>query len=60
MKLFTLISVIFLPMTLVASVLGMNVDIPYSGHPLALPISLLLIVLLGVGMFIFFRYKNLV
>jgi magnesium transporter len=60
MKLFTLISVIFLPMTLVASVMGMNVEIPYANHPFSLPISLLLIALLGVGMFIFFRYKNLV
>jgi magnesium transporter len=33
MKTFTLISVIFLPMTLAASVLGMNVVIPFADHP---------------------------
>jgi magnesium transporter len=58
MKVFTMISVIFLPMTLVASVLGMNVIIPFSQHPLALPISLLFMVLIGIGMVFFFRYKN--
>lgn len=60
MKIFTLISVIFLPMTLVASVLGMNVVIPFANHTYSLPISLLLMAVLGGGMFVYFRYKNLI
>jgi magnesium transporter len=58
MRTFTLISVIFLPMTLVASILGMNVVLPYSNHPLSLPLSLLVMALLGGGMVVYFRYKN--
>jgi magnesium transporter len=58
MRTFTLISVIFLPMTLVASILGMNVVLPYSNHPLSLPISLLVMALLGGGMVVYFHYKN--
>ncbi len=58
MKTFTFISVIFLPMTLIASILGMNVEIPLANHPLALPLSLMFMMLLGVGMFLYFRYKN--
>lgn len=58
MKIFTLISVIMLPMTLVASILGMNVAIPFSQHPIALPVSLAIMLALGLGMFLYFRYKN--
>jgi magnesium transporter len=45
-------------MTLIASILGMNVEIPLANHPLALPLSLMFMMLLGVGMFLYFRYKN--
>jgi magnesium transporter len=57
-RLFTLISVIFLPMTLIASILGMNVMLPYSEHPLALPVALLLMAGLGAGMLVYFRHRN--
>lgn len=60
MKIFTLISVIMLPMTLVASILGMNVAIPFAEHPLALPLALLLMVGLAAVLLIFFRYKRMV
>jgi magnesium transporter len=58
MKIFTFISVVFLPMTLVASILGMNVFIPFASHPLSLPISLLFITILGGGMYFYFRHKG--
>ncbi len=58
MKIFTLISVIFLPMTLIASIMGMNVMIPYAEHPLALPITIFCMVSLGVAMVAYFRYRN--
>lgn len=60
MKIFTLISVIMLPMTLVASILGMNVSIPFAEHPLALPLALLLMMGLAAVLLIFFRYKRMV
>lgn len=58
MKIFTLISVIVLPMTLVASILGMNVQIPFANHPLSLPISLTVMVMAGLSLYIYFRYKD--
>ncbi|NJP05714.1 MAG: magnesium transporter CorA family protein [Chloroflexaceae bacterium] len=58
MKIFTMISVLMLPMTLVASILGMNVPLPFVDNPLSLPVILVLMVALGLGMFIYFRYKN--
>ncbi|NNJ13442.1 magnesium transporter CorA family protein [Chloroflexales bacterium ZM16-3] len=60
MKIFTLISVIMLPMTLVASILGMNVAIPYADHPLALPATLLLMIIIAASLYIFFRFKRMV
>ena len=58
MKIFTLISVIILPMTLVASILGMNVSIPLAEHPLALPISLIIMCILACAMFAYFRWQG--
>lgn len=60
MKIFTFISVIFLPMTLVASILGMNVYLPapFAENPLALPISLLIMGGLALGMYAYLRYRN--
>jgi magnesium transporter len=58
MKVFTLITVIFLPMTLVASILGMNVTLPLADHPMAFPFSLMLMIILALLMLIFFRYRR--
>ena len=60
MKLFTLITVIVLPMTLVASILGMNVVIPFADHPLSLLIAILLMLGMAVGLFIYFRSRRMV
>jgi magnesium transporter len=58
MKIFTLITVICLPMTLLASIVGMNVYMPLADHPFALPILLLIMVVLAFGMLAFFRRKH--
>lgn len=60
MKLFTLISVIVLPMTLLASILGMNVVIPFADHPLSLLAAILLMLGMAVGLFVYFRSKRMV
>ncbi|GAB4435491.1 MAG: magnesium/cobalt transporter CorA [Chloroflexi bacterium OHK40] len=60
MKLFTLISVIVLPMTLIASILGMNVVIPFADHPLALPLVIVAMLLMGLGFYFYFRSKRIV
>ena len=58
MKIFTLITVICLPMTLLASIVGMNVYMPLADHPLALPILLLIMAALAAAMLAFFRRKH--
>ena len=58
MKIFTLITVICLPMTLLASIVGMNVYMPLADHPFALPVLLLIMVALAFGMLAFFRRKH--
>lgn len=58
MRIFTLISVIMLPMTLIASILGMNVTIPYSDHSLALPVSLVIMLIPALAMYAYFRLKH--
>ena len=60
MKTFTLISVILLPMTLIASILGMNVVIPFADHPLSLAAAILLMLTLAIGLFAYFRSKRMV
>lgn len=58
MKIFTLISVIMLPMTLIASIFGMNVIIPFADNPIALPMTLLIMVIPALAMYAYFRYKH--
>ncbi len=60
MKTFTLISVIILPMTLVASILGMNVFIPFSDNIMSLPISLGIMLLMALALYLYFRLRQLV
>ncbi|HEU4323133.1 MAG TPA: magnesium transporter CorA family protein [Roseiflexaceae bacterium] len=57
-KIFTVISVIFLPMTLLASVLGMNVPIPFAEEPLSFFGALLIMGALGGAMLLFFRFRR--
>ncbi len=58
MKIFTLISVMVLPMTLFASILGMNVDIPFAEADWALPAAISVMLLMGIALFAFFRWKR--
>lgn len=58
MKILTVISVVLLPMTLVASVYGMNVGLPFGSHPFAFVIVVAMMVLAAVGMLLYFRIKG--
>lgn len=58
MKLFTLISVIFLPMTLIASIGGMNFLLPFQDEPLAFVGIMLSMIAMAGAMYMFFRYKG--
>ncbi|NDJ53285.1 MAG: magnesium transporter CorA family protein [Chloroflexi bacterium] len=58
MRTLTVISVIMLPLTLIAGVLGMNVMIPFSEDPLTLWVIMGSMLLMSVFMLIYFRYRG--
>lgn len=58
MKILTVISVVLLPMTLVASIYGMNIRLPFEQHPYAFAIVVFLMLGAAGGMVAYFRYKN--
>lgn len=57
-KILTVLSVIFLPLTLVASIYGMNIRLPFEKHPLAFVIVMGAMVTIMVSMLAFFRKKG--
>ena len=58
-KIFSVVAVIFLPPTLIASVFGMNFEhMPGLGWPLGYPAALLLMVASAAGSYLFFRRKG--
>jgi len=58
-KIFTVVSVIFLPPTLIASIYGMNFKVmPELSWKLGYPISLVLMVASSIGTLWFFKKKN--
>jgi magnesium transporter len=59
MKILTIISVVLLPMTLVASIYGMNINtLPFAGHPLSFLITVGWMISAAVGMLAYFRFKG--
>lgn len=58
MRLLTIISVILLPLTLIASVYGMNVDLPLQDDQVAFPITIAAMIIIVFGMLTFFRMKR--
>lgn len=60
MKLFTLITVILGPMTLITGILGMNVFIPNAENPYALPVVLMVMFVIGLALFFYFRSKRMI
>ena len=58
-KLFSVLAVIFMPPTMIASVYGMNFKImPELDWPWGYPAALVLMVLVAVGPYLFFRWKK--
>jgi magnesium transporter len=58
MKLLTIMATIILPLTLIASIYGMNLPIPESAHWLSYPIVLALMLIITVLMLFYFRKKH--
>lgn len=58
-KIFTLVSVIFTPPTLIASIYGMNFDfMPELHWQLGYPLAIVSMILVGAGVVIWFKKKN--
>lgn len=58
MRILTVISVIMLPLTLVSSIYGMNIDLPFDNNPDAFIIISGVMVIIAIIMLIFFRRRN--
>ncbi len=59
MKVLTIISTIFIPLSFLAGLYGMNFAfMPELRSPLGYPLLLAIMVLIGIGMLIFFRHKD--
>ena len=58
MKIFTLVSVLMMPATLVASFYGMNVTLPFAQKPLAWIFVIALMALMAVAIFLIFKRKK--
>jgi magnesium transporter len=58
MRALTLISVLLLPLSLLAGIYGMNVSLPLQSHPLAFGGILVLMLLMVLGLLAWFRYRK--
>lgn len=59
MKIFTFVSLLLMPATLVASFYGMNVKLPLADNPFAWIFTVLLMVLLAVAVWYFFKRRKM-
>ncbi len=59
MKIFTFVSLLLMPATLVASFYGMNVTLPFAGSPLAWVFIVLLMAVLVLGIWLIFKHKKM-
>jgi len=57
-QILTVVSVIMLPLTLIASIFGMNVRVPGEGEIAPFWVIFAILVALGLGMLGFFRYRR--
>ncbi|MES1942719.1 magnesium and cobalt transporter CorA [Salinisphaera sp. PC39] len=65
MKMLTLIATIFMPLTFIAGIYGMNFDpaaspwnMPELSHRYGYPLALLSMVVMGVAMYLYFRFRR--
>ena len=58
MRILTIFSVVILPLTLVCGIYGMNVPLPLAGYSFAFIIILVSMIIISIGMLIYFKYKD--
>ncbi|HEX5504129.1 MAG TPA: magnesium transporter CorA family protein, partial [Thermomicrobiales bacterium] len=57
-KILTIFSVVMLPLTLISSIYGMNVPLPYEQHPLSFALLLVSMAAIAATMVAFFRWRR--
>ena len=57
-KVFTVVTVFLMPPTLLASIYGMNIYLPIQEHPFAFWIMLVLMAVMEIAMFVYFRIRK--
>ncbi len=58
MRVLTIIATIMLPLTLIASIYGMNIKLPLADSSLSFPLTVFIMVCIIVGMLAFFRSRR--
>jgi magnesium transporter len=58
MRILTVISVIMLPLTLLSSIYGMNINLPFDDSPNAFIIISVIMIIIAVMMLVYFRRRN--
>jgi magnesium transporter len=58
MRVLTVIATIMLPLTLIASIYGMNVKLPFEDSALTFPLTVVVMICIIVGMLAFFRSRR--
>ena len=58
MRILTVISVIMLPLTLISSVYGMNIDLPFADDPHAFIITAGIMIIIAILMLVLFRKRH--
>jgi magnesium transporter len=57
-RLLTIISTIMLPLTLIASIYGMNIRLPYEENPYSFAVTAVVMIIVIAGMLAFFRSRR--
>ena len=58
MRTLTIFSVVILPLTLISGVYGMNIGLPFMSFPWAFFIILAIMLVISIGMLIYFKFKD--
>ncbi len=58
MRILTIFSVVILPLTLISGVYGMNIGLPLEGNTFAFIIIVVAMILVSIGMLIYFKSKD--
>ncbi|HEY4695890.1 MAG TPA: magnesium/cobalt transporter CorA [Candidatus Hydromicrobium sp.] len=58
MRILTIFSVIILPLTLISGIYGMNVSLPLGSHAFIFIIIVIGMILISIGMLVYFKYKD--